>query len=266
MIKKFILATFLLALTIVSTASGQRDATPKKPISPELLDVKSIFGNANFHRTSWMLYAEHNDTKSAPISAENVIGDIDNYLSKAPTENKRQGEIREFNLIKKYRNNIDLAFRRLNLFGSDQLGAFFYFKGIDPPVHFGLYGDTSLSLIISGVFIGKVYNTLKLTSRQRAAKVVTTYIFPSLKAFTDNFQGEEIKYFGMTCVYGSKDFGDNSVLATKAEFVGFIAPAKLIKKYVAADLAEDELINAADVYVCDRDMGPQIKKIKVILE
>lgn len=256
----------IFSLLFALTVFGQQDTIKQKPISPKLMNVKDVFSIANFDKTTWSLYTQYNSDEYAPTKAEDVMEDVDSYLSTTPTENKRRGEIKEFGLIKKYRNSIDTTFRGLKLLGSDQLGKFIYSKGISLPVHFGLMGDTALSFIVSGVYIDNIYNTLKLTARQRATKVVTTYMLPSLKSFANSFSDNEVKYFGMTCVYGSKDFSDNGVLATRPEFVAFIAPAKMIRQYFAGDLTEDELIDAADIFVGDRDMVAEIKKIKITLE
>lgn len=235
-------------------------------LSPELMNIKDVFNVNSFERTTWELYSNHNHKEYAPVRSGDVIKYIDKYLSKTLTKDGRNGEIKEFNLIKKYRSNLDSIFQRFGLLGSDQLGEFLFDKDISVPVQFGLYSDSALSLIISGAYIDNVYNTLKLTSKQRATKVLTTYILSSLKSYAKSFNDNEIKYFGMTCIYGSKDFSDESPLATKAEFLAFIAPVSLIRKYVSGDLTEDELVNTSDIYVCDRDMVTDIKKIKIIIE
>ena len=253
-----------ISLLFVFVVFGQQDTINKKTFSSKLINVKDVFEITYFDRTTWDLYGKYNDNNYAPTKAEEITNDVNAYLLKVPTENKRQGQITEFNLIKKYKNNIDSLFLKLKVLGSDQLGKFVYLKEISLPIHFSLYGDTALSLIISGAFIGNVYNTLKLTSRQRATKVVTTYILPALKSFANSFHEKEIKYFGMTCVYGSKDFSDDH--STEAEFVGFIAPVNIIRQYASKDITEDDLINAADVFISDRDMNAEIKKIKITLE
>lgn len=266
MIAKFTLSTLFFISTFFISGFAQQDSTKPRVINPNLMDVKDIFSVTNSDRTTWSLFGQYNNIEYAPTNAEDVIIDIDNYLANPPTENKRRGQLKEFGYIKKYRNNIDSTFKGLKLLGSDQLGKFLYGKKYSLPIHFCMYGDTALSFIVSGAYIDNIYNTLKLTGRQRAAKVITTYILPSLKSYARAFSNSEIKYFGMTCIYGSKDFTDKSALALKPEFVGFIAPAKLIKKYVSGDLTEDELIEASDIYVCDRDMVAEIKKIKIVLE
>jgi len=254
----------ILSLLFVLATYGQQDMTKQKVISPKLMTAKDIFDRTCFDKITYALYVEHNQKEYAPTKAEEVMTDVNRFLTVVPTENKSQGQIREFGLIKKYKNNIDNCFKRLGLLGSDQLGEFLYLKKESIPVHFALYADTALAFIISGAFVDNIYNTLKLTSRQRATKVVTTYILPSLKNILEAFQAKEIKYYGMTCVYGSKDFADES--STKAEFVAFIAPAKVIRRYASGDLTEDELIDLADVFISDRDMLGTIKKIKITLE
>jgi hypothetical protein len=230
------------------------------------MNIKDVFQVNNFERTTWELYSKYNNKEYAPVRSSDVIKYVDIYLSKNLTRDDRNGEIKEFNLIKRYRSNLDSFFQRLGIIGSDQLGEFLFDKDISVPVQFGLYGDTALSLIISGIFIDKIYNTLKLTSKQRASKILTTYILSSLKYFVTTFKENDIKYFGMTCFYGSKDFSDESSFGTKGEFIGFIAPGSIIKKYVSGDLTEDELVNASDIYISDRDMITDIKKIKIIIE
>ncbi len=215
-----------------------------------------------FDKTLWDLYGNYHDQKNAPTKAENVLGDIDKYLT-----NNKPGFYSEYDLIKKYRDNIDQSFQWLKLLGSDQLGEFFYHKDIALPVHFFNYGlDTSLALIISTAFIDKIYNTIKLTSRQRATKVVTTYLLPAIQQVAKNFKDGEVKYFGFTAVYGSKNALDNSVLALQAEFVGIVIPAQLINKYATGDITEDELLQGADVFSSDRDMVAEVKKIKITVE
>jgi hypothetical protein len=258
---KQIYLTILSMLLAFSTFA--QDTTKQEVISPELMNVKDAFIRARLvDGTYWSLYAKHNEKKYSPTKAEDVMTDVDNYLEVTPSVNKSQGRIKEFELIKKYRNNIYTTFQGLKLLGTDQLGEFFY-EDSYLPTHFAMYGDTALSFIITGVFIDNVYNTLKLTARQRATKVLTTYILTSLTAFANSFHGTEIKYLGMACVYGSKDFSDDD---TKEEFVGFIAPVKLINKYIAGDLTEDDLVNGADVFIGDRDMSVGVKKIKITLE
>lgn len=268
---------FLFLTLIILIGCGQ----PKKPneqentinqngVSPNYKSGKEYLENGKdyisypFDKHIWYLYVVGKKQEHAPTKAEDVPADIEKYLL---SNSSGFG----YDLIKKYKVNIDTTFQRLKLLGTDQLGNFFYDHdqraSYPHPVHFLNYGvDMAISLIISGVFIDKVYNTLKLTSRQRATKVVTTYLLPALKHCAENFNGSEIKYFGITAVYGSKDALNESALATEAEYVALIVPASLIKKFASGEITEDELLKAADIYVSDRDMITGVKKIKITLE
>lgn len=230
------------------------------------MNVKKILERTAFDKISWQI--QNTEKEYNPKPAILVINDIDNYLIKwKPNDDSLGIEFRPkkiFALIKKYRNKFDSIFIDFN---NTNTNRFVYFHEVALPIYFGLFNDTALSLVISGVVSDNVYNTLKLTSKQRAAEVIATYILPALKTLANNFTNKEIKYFGMSCVYGSKDFGDDDPNATKGEFVSFLAPSRLIKKYASSDITEDELINAADIFISDRDMEiHEIKKIKIVIE
>lgn len=257
--------TLLLLLTS-NLLFGQNDSNLVKLSIANLKNVKDIFTFANFDKTTWSLWTLYNQKKYAPNKAENIKEDIDKYLLKYMSKEKNQEQNINLFLIDKYKNNITAAFNELKILSSDQLGEFLYSKEATLPLQFGLTSDTSLSFIITGTYIDNVYNTLKFTSRQRASQVITSYIIPSIKKIAKSFNGEEIKYFGMTCVYGSRDFSESITLSTKPEFIAFLAPMKIINKYIAGDITEDSLIESSEIFVCDRDMIAEIKKIKIKLE
>lgn len=261
--KKFCLTSITLLSVIL--AFGQQDATNTELDRSKLLNVKDVIQMINFNKLQWSLFAIYNDIECEPTSAELVISDIDNYLSVVPTENNKPGQIFEFNLLNKYRDNISSLFQGLQFFGS-QSGAFIYDKKFETPVHFCTSQDSSLVVLISSVFIENVYNTLRLTSKQRATKVITTYILNSLASFEKSFSETDIDYYGISCIYGSKDFVNDRPFQTEPEMITFIASAELIKKYIDWELTEDELVEAADIFISDRDMLMDVKKIKINLE
>ena len=247
-------------IILVQTAFAQNK------VSERLMSVEDIFHHGSYSKLYWDQYSLDPNKDHSPVPAEKVIADIDHYIANKPTKNEREGEIREYEFVKKYRNNIDSLFtREFQFFGTDQVGAFFYIKD-DVPIRFGLYNDTALSLIVNSVYFETTYNTLKLTSKQRVAKIITIYLLPAIKDMAENFHFKEIKYFGISGVYGSKDFSEESELSKKAEYAGIIISAKLIKKFIDNKISEDELINASEIYISDRDMLMGIKKVKIIIE
>lgn len=249
---------FLLSLPMISFSQQKKITT-----GIELQNVKEILETVCFNKISWKIQDNDNSTNS-----KFIINDIDDYITKwKPLDISLGIELRSkktFELIKKYRNKFDSTFKDFHYTNAE---SFIYFHKIALPIHFGLFNNTELSLIFSSVVSDKVYNTLKLTPKQRASKAITTYILPALKIIANNFTTKEIKYIGISCVYGSKDFGDDDPNATKGEFVSFLAPSNLIKKYASNDISEEELVKAAEIYISDRDMAiHDTKKIQIIIE
>jgi hypothetical protein len=260
----------LLFISIIffSVVSGQTSQIPQdQKFSTELTNEKDVFNKAALSgRTLYESFALFDMKTNPPINAEDVIFLVRAYLAEVPTEDKYDGNIAEWNLIKKYYSNIEKLFDKLGLMGSDQLGQFLFFKGVNLPIKFALYGTTETSVIVQNVYIDNVYNTIQLTSKQRATRVMTGYILPELASIAEAFPGEEIKYYGMTCIYGSKDFTDKSKFALRGEFVGFIAPSKIIKQYIAGDITEDDLVSASSIFISDREMVSGIKKVSIVIE
>jgi hypothetical protein len=251
----------IICLVFAVNSYCQIDSTAK--IS-NLSNTKNAIKKASFQRTTWSLYAIYNEKKYAPIRSENVINDINQYLTIMDTSQSKN--IYEIAEIKKYLPNIDSTFKTLTLFGPGQLAEFLYTKPYSIPVNFSLTGDTALTMLISGICIDNIYNTLKLTSRQRATKVITTFLIPQLRVFSKCFPNTDIKYFGFAAVFGSKDFSSTSKTSTKAEFVSFVVPTGIINKFVSGDITEDELVESSEVNISDRDMIVDVKKIKLVLE
>jgi hypothetical protein len=229
-----------------------------------LISAKDAITVSTFNKITWESIYLYHDPKCRIIPAKYVIHDIEEYLSKVPKESEYEGHIKEYNLIKKFRVNIDSLFSDFSIIGNDEPGTFIYNLGTFLPIKFSLYQDTALSMVINGLAVPTSYNTLRSTSRERATQVIESYILPSLHYLTYNFKTNEIKYMGMTVIYGSKDFSDDN--SGKSELVGFIARQSLIKKFVKGDITEEELFEKADIYISDRDMSYDVKKVKLTLK
>ena len=208
---------------------------------------------------AWMMFEVLKSEEYLPKNAEKVSSDIENYL----IGGFNTKGLDEIELLKEFKVNLQKLFSEFDKFGSED--ANFFYAADNLPVSFCLYGDSVLSVVISGAFIGKFYNTIQLTSKQRATKVITQHILPSFKTILSNLNEKSIQYLCMTAVYGSKDFSQNH--SERDEFVAVVARRDLLNKFISADITEDEFIENVDVFVRDRDMsGNEIKKIKIIIE
>ncbi|MBK8368172.1 MAG: hypothetical protein IPL10_12350 [Bacteroidetes bacterium] len=209
---------------------------------------------ATFDKVFWEMASMPEYT---PVGTSIISSNVNSYTLTAKDLNS--------NYITKYKTNFNSLFSGLTIFGTDQTASFIYSKNAKSPINFCLNGDTALTVLLSSVYIENVYNTTKLSARQRATKVLTSYLIPQLKVFSNNFTQSEIKYFGFSAVYGSKDFIDDSS-KPKAELVSIVVPQILIKKYASGSITEDDLVAGSEIWLSDRDVITDIKKVKITLE
>jgi hypothetical protein len=255
-----------ILIIIFSTLVIDNTFSQEKSDSLYLMTVKNRLNYEQFSRTSWDLYRFNPaDENYFPKSTKYVVQDIDRFLSNPSKEDKVKGRINEFSLIKEYKSNLKSFFNELD-FINDISGSFLYNEKTELPIHFAVFNDKSITLIISSVYIKHTYNTLELSSKQRATKVITSYILPSLKEFAKHFSDTKIEYFVISCTYGSKDFSDDNTLNTKPEFLAFMVPAEPLKKYVDLEITEEALVNSAEIFLSDRDMVTGLKKIEITLD
>jgi hypothetical protein len=209
-------------------------------------------------RTDWQLTFDYHEEDYPPKAVDRAMADIDKEIdasskARASSKNAHSSAIQEWDLIVKYRADI---MRLLTVNGHAPL----LYTMI--PIHFVLK-DNDLTLLLASVGSTKVYNTLRLDARQRAAKAIQEAVLPAMKRFTV-VHSTDIKNFGVLVAYGTKDFSDE--LSTKGELVALVAPAARCKKLADAELTEEEFVDAADVYVVDRDAIGEVRKIKVSLD
>lgn len=256
-IKKLSILLITFSILFINNSFSQN-----KSDSINLMSVKNRLHYEQFSRTNWNLYRLNPaDENYFPKSAKYVVQDIDSFLSNPPPE-KAKEQINEFSFIKEYQNNLKGFFNELD-FINDISGSFLYNDKTELPIHFALFNDKSITLIISSVYIKHTYNTNELSSKKRASKIITSYILPSLKEFAKHFSDNKIRYFGICCTYGSKDFSNDNELDTEPEFLAFIVPAEKIKKYVNLELNEEALVKSAEIFLSDRNMITGLKKIEI---
>ena len=144
-------------------------------------------------------------------------------------------------------------------------GSFDGFLNSEPhsPVKFANFENKPAFLVLDAAS-SDVYNTLKLTARQRASRIITSCILPAFREYC-RYLDDRIPYYGLIVTFGSRNFLEDD--STKAESVAVIASAAQVKKYASNELTEDELVENASIYLSDRDeSGSDIKKIKIILD
>lgn len=253
----FFLCSFVMALLSNGQGSTKLDRD-------KLIPLKWLIDTRPFDRTRWDLYSKFNKAEYAPTKTENMSVYTTDWITRSQMDTSWGGNRAEIPYLQKHLMPLARMFDAMTLIGPES-GALDRNKE-DSPVNFALSNDTNITLVIRGIHLEVVYNTLKLTSRQRATKALTTYIIPSLHKITENFTAQEVPYLAISATYGSKDALDKSVLGLKSEVLMVIIPTVKAAAFANGSLTEDELVDGMEIYLCDRDMITEMKRVKLTLE
>ena len=148
--------------------------------------------------------------------------------------------------------------------GSDR--PYFLYGETSLPVRFASFKDKTV-LLISQIGVETVFNTLSLGTKERAARIISSNMIPELKRLYDTFKDTDLGYLGMVIAYGSKDFSEKSdVLNLKEEVVSLVVAKDTIQSFIQGEVTDNELVKNSSVFLSDRDMVFDVKKIEVELE
>ena len=261
----FVIFLIIILLTFSSLSQIQSQDTEETTAPPPLLPLISVLNRGTFADVLWGLGIDLNEPEYKPKSSEEVLKDFNEWLQSKPQEESWIGEITEYNFAIKYKENIKEIVDHFSFIGSER-GMFLYNKK-EIPLRFAQV-ENGIVFLVTGIGSSTVYNTLRTTSKSRASKIISAKILPEIGTFYDFFKDTDIKYYGMTVIYGSKDFSDKSIsgLSLKAEVVTLVVSSENCKKFSEGIITEDQLIDLSDIYLKDRDMGFKVKNIEVTLE
>jgi len=219
----------------------------------DVIDIISMMA-----KTRWSLGVNYKSDKDKPVKSSNVILDINQFIN-----NGKVGFEIEKSYLRKYKSAIDSTFSNMSLIGSS-LGQFVYLRNSEVPIRFCSYKETSKIFFITGIANENVYNSYKLTARQRARIVISEFLLPSLKNLKPMLN-KEFEYVGLGATFGSKDLTDKYGL-TKGEYIAIVVSTKKVRDFIIGSITEDELVETADIISSDSDMITGTKRIKIVLE
>lgn len=167
-------------------------------------------------------------------------------------------------ILKLYKDKIDSLILRIN-FGSNNLIKYLYNY---PELPFGIIDkDNKVIFLFAGISTNNIYNTLKFDSKERASKIISSMILPSLNIYPNIFSNTKIKFFGISISYGCSDFSDEqSQKYPYGEVITIIFSLDNCKKFVDGEITDQELIDSSNIYLSDKDMLNGIKKVKMYLK
>jgi len=237
---------------------SQQEVARKKQTNSQLDSPISILNKATLQKFKWSLSIAYRDHEYPPISH-------DSFMT-AMNEFKQYEPMSEYRLAAKYRTELRNALEWFSYY-CDNIGVFLDNIWHRPiPFRFA-EKDGRKYVFLTDLASETVYNTLRSTSKSRAATVLTSCLLPKLSQVYDALKSTEFDYFAFTIIYGSKDFLDNSdALNLKAEMLGLVVQKDKCKDFINGEITESEFLQASDVYICDRNMYVDVKKVKLAID
>ena len=108
-----------------------------------------------------------------------------------------------------------------------------------------------------------VFNTLRLTEKQRAGKVVKDEVLDHLRALTDCCNAMGAKHLAFLVGYGFKDFGEK-YSSTSVDILCFVASIDDCRRFLTMDITQEELVRRSEALVYGA--GATLKKVEITLE
>ncbi len=204
-------------------------------------------------KMTWSLALQYQNAEYAPKDADALKSDLakDETFSAHP-------------LLAPYRERLPRLATQLGIFG-DSITYFLYGeKGGFP---FDIVDYKGTKCFVALITTGDVINTLRLsTARQRAVKMASSHALPAIRAVADALEGTDVRTVALFVTFGTKDFSDDSVLATKAETLGVISSAADARAFHNGDLSDTEFLRKATVLISDRDASLEFTKTELQLQ
>lgn len=254
-----------------SAASDAMTAqTPKKPADPNALQtVFRIADESVLLSDIWELhvYLAPADKKYAPSSREDLATYFQQEVVKTPSSCSRSGCQAEYALAQKHRDAVAKALNELpKVIGDSVMPMFWTEIGLNDqqlPVRFAKMHEQTC-VVIPYIGVDTVFNTLRSDAKQRARKIASGYVMPLLASVHASLGDANIPCIAIGVVYGSKNFADRSeVMNLKPEYLLASVPRSVVQKFKDGELTDDEVLKQADVFMMDREMVADVKKIKL---
>jgi len=160
----------------------------------------------------------------------------------------------------KYKSQIKQILNAMDVMGDRTV---FYFTKF--PVRIFKYNDGYCILIT--LAIDTIYNTIRTTSNSRFAETLRACVIPKIGYFSEEFESEEIRYFGFIITYGSRNFLEESGYPNLRAELGCIIINKIdCQKFTDGEITENELLANSNKYLSDRDMLLGFKKVDIKID
>jgi hypothetical protein len=118
--------------------------------------------------------------------------------------------------------------------------------------------DGKLIAIVTSLGSRTVYNDVRTTERTRAADIVSKFILHYVPALLSDVTATGATELGIVVAYGHR--GPSDQFWDKGETIVFVVSLDACKKFAAADIAEEDLLNQAEFFMIN---GTELKKVRI---
>lgn len=203
-------------------------------------------------KSLWSLSVEFKDSGYPLWKPDDVL----EYLTKIDDEQQRK-------YLAPLTDNVRQLVEVNRLFGGE-LAYYLAAPKLAKPVRL-FVRDKKKGVHLTGITNASVFNTLRASSKERAAKVLEGSILPGLKWWDSLFFKTDIAFYAITAVWGARDFLSED--RSKAEQLTFIAPKEAVHAFVNREITDQELLARSEVLMSDKDMSDyDEKKVQLKLE
>ncbi|MDR3598510.1 hypothetical protein [Clostridium sp.] len=175
---------------------------------------------------------------------DSALTDLDHWLNNYNPDSTYDEEKAQYKLLKKNYKEIKDILYYTSLVTSNLA----YYN---IPLLLGLTKNNP-TLLYHSLVSKSIYNTLKMDSRERAKDQLNSIIYPSLKTFVSYLGQTDIKYFGVSVAYFSKDFANDKDYEIKVEALVLIAPIKTISDFINGKITDTDFLDLSDIYLLER--------------
>lgn len=123
---------------------------------------------------------------------------------------------------------------------------------------------TNLVLTVGSIMVDDVYNSLRLSAKQRAGKVMPTLLQYIKTLSQQSGLQPEITGLGISMIYGVKDLTQEFATASP-EFLMVWAPRSLINQLEQDDITDTEFLSRAEIYLRAQDSN-ELQRISLSIE
>lgn len=242
----------MLSLMSSEQSISRTKPTVAKQEVAKPLPVLEILQDAPSSQTLWDL-ASSSEQKDQykPKTGDEAAEDIEKYTQEKLGTKSLPELIAEQRLMEKYRSELEALLKASSV-------PLLY---NELPVRFASR-DGELTLLLTTVASDNVYNTLRLETKERAAKEIQDTVLPELKQFRI-VRSPAIKNFGVIVVYGTRDFSDSDS-SPRPETVALIASAANCQKLEEAEITEEDFVASSDIYIVGQTLA--VRKVKLSLD